>query len=457
MQQPGPSDATTATCCDVPYSLQTRLEGPAGEELEFQTCASCEGIRPDQATAYVEFCQRHDLCPRCGDELLPELNAPSYRDKRCIACSATYGFGRVMLSPLLEACPTCGPQSHESVQGTSATEGVASWKLLLLRVCLRCHCHVASRDCSTVARRFRVSVAYASCELCREPSLVRHPDGGRSVSCRACGFVDSADLCGIEASRLAGVACECSVRSWRQETARSSSGFSVSFMYCHGCRRVHPGCVRLLELRDVPPPAYAAGSCAHCKKRFEPGKGTRCGSHSRCLDCEDPCPIHQEPPRRGVAAGPSPAQQKACALKAEEAAKKQLEQAMKSATEARRRAELQSFIAAEHTAVAAQQQAIAEQRTRSAQRLAQTVAQTEMARRHALEQRLSELESRTGAASTAPATAQAVCVVCLEAPKVIAFQPCGHVVTCNDCATRLLGGVCPICRKPIASLLRVFV
>jgi hypothetical protein len=166
---------------------------------------------------------------------------------------------------------------------------------------------------------------------------------------------------------------------------------------------------------------------------------------------------------------PAPAQtaqqqrQKARAAEEEATKKKQLEEALRAAGAARHQAQLQRFIAAEQTAAAEQQRRIAEERTRTAQRLAQTVAQTEMARRHALEQRLKELQDRTTAPAesskppVSPAAAEpSCCVVCLEAPKVVAFQPCGHVVTCNDCAARLLGGKCPICRANVASLLRVF-
>lgn len=39
------------------------------------------------------------------------------------------------------------------------------------------------------------------------------------------------------------------------------------------------------------------------------------------------------------------------------------------------------------------------------------------------------------------------CAVCLENPKTIVFDPCGHYYVCNVCATRL--SQCPICRTSI--------
>lgn len=48
---------------------------------------------------------------------------------------------------------------------------------------------------------------------------------------------------------------------------------------------------------------------------------------------------------------------------------------------------------------------------------------------------------------------EALCVVCWESPRVIAFVPCGHLVACAQCAAALK--LCPICRQPRAALLRV--
>lgn len=46
------------------------------------------------------------------------------------------------------------------------------------------------------------------------------------------------------------------------------------------------------------------------------------------------------------------------------------------------------------------------------------------------------------------------CVVCVHLPSRIAFDPCGHVCTCPDCATSMTH--CPLCREAIAQRLRVY-
>ena len=46
------------------------------------------------------------------------------------------------------------------------------------------------------------------------------------------------------------------------------------------------------------------------------------------------------------------------------------------------------------------------------------------------------------------------CVVCLERVRNIAISPCGHFVLCNICTGDIK--ICPICRGPIASTLRIF-
>jgi Zinc finger, C3HC4 type (RING finger) len=44
------------------------------------------------------------------------------------------------------------------------------------------------------------------------------------------------------------------------------------------------------------------------------------------------------------------------------------------------------------------------------------------------------------------------CVVCLDAPAVCAFSPCGHAAACVTCAARFAGAACPVCRAPIKSV-----
>lgn len=46
------------------------------------------------------------------------------------------------------------------------------------------------------------------------------------------------------------------------------------------------------------------------------------------------------------------------------------------------------------------------------------------------------------------------CKVCLDADAEILFQPCGHICTCQECATRVQS--CPVCRSHISSSVRTF-
>ena len=50
------------------------------------------------------------------------------------------------------------------------------------------------------------------------------------------------------------------------------------------------------------------------------------------------------------------------------------------------------------------------------------------------------------------------CVICMDAPKNGLFAPCGHRCACISCCEQIQqgDGICPICRSPIASVVRVF-
>lgn len=50
------------------------------------------------------------------------------------------------------------------------------------------------------------------------------------------------------------------------------------------------------------------------------------------------------------------------------------------------------------------------------------------------------------------------CAVCLERARDAVLAPCGHLCACYRCATRLerRGTRCPICRAPIASVVKVY-
>ena len=46
------------------------------------------------------------------------------------------------------------------------------------------------------------------------------------------------------------------------------------------------------------------------------------------------------------------------------------------------------------------------------------------------------------------------CKVCLDQPVTIAFQPCGHVPCCEQCAELL--EICPLCRAEIMEKNRIY-
>ena len=48
-----------------------------------------------------------------------------------------------------------------------------------------------------------------------------------------------------------------------------------------------------------------------------------------------------------------------------------------------------------------------------------------------------------------------LCVVCQNAPKVVALVPCGHVCMCEVCETQLAERCCPICNKSYSQTMKV--
>jgi hypothetical protein len=50
------------------------------------------------------------------------------------------------------------------------------------------------------------------------------------------------------------------------------------------------------------------------------------------------------------------------------------------------------------------------------------------------------------------------CLVCYDAQKTICFVPCGHVVTCDQCAEiiRAREDPCVICRTPVTAIVKPF-
>jgi hypothetical protein len=113
-------------------------------------------------------------------------------------------------------------------------------------------------------------------------------------------------------------------------------------------------------------------------------------------------------------------------------------------------------VAAEEAAAAAAMEAVVEA-VAAAERLQ---AEEEVA---ALTVRLQEAQARLGVPPAAPAPhpEEALCVLCLDAPKDHIIIPCGHQCVCGPCAEKLKrvkrNPACPICREPINATFKVFV
>ena len=53
--------------------------------------------------------------------------------------------------------------------------------------------------------------------------------------------------------------------------------------------------------------------------------------------------------------------------------------------------------------------------------------------------------------------ASSPCVICFDAPKDLAFIPCGHKCVCPSCADHYdEENGCPICRRPVVDVLRIY-
>jgi len=48
------------------------------------------------------------------------------------------------------------------------------------------------------------------------------------------------------------------------------------------------------------------------------------------------------------------------------------------------------------------------------------------------------------------------CCVCMERCPTHVLVPCGHKCVCEECAPRFLMKECPICRKVVATIIKVF-
>ena len=82
-------------------------------------------------------------------------------------------------------------------------------------------------------------------------------------------------------------------------------------------------------------------------------------------------------------------------------------------------------------------------------------------RRAALALELQQMDAQLGAVAPAaqPQAEEALCVVCMDAPKNHFIRPCMHMCTCEACTQQLQeqgAQSCPVCRGPIEGMERVF-
>ena len=124
------------------------------------------------------------------------------------------------------------------------------------------------------------------------------------------------------------------------------------------------------------------------------------------------------------------------------------------AERARAAAEAEAAAAA---AVAAAKAEAALERLRMEERRAEVAE-----RRAALTLELQQMDAQLGVVAPAPQleAEEALCVVCMDAPKQYAIRPCMHVCTCEACTQQLQeqgAQSCPVCRGPIEGIERVFI
>ncbi len=48
------------------------------------------------------------------------------------------------------------------------------------------------------------------------------------------------------------------------------------------------------------------------------------------------------------------------------------------------------------------------------------------------------------------------CTICLSKKADVAFINCGHMISCGECANKLKNGRCPVCRKKILKVLKIY-
>ena len=107
----------------------------------------------------------------------------------------------------------------------------------------------------------------------------------------------------------------------------------------------------------------------------------------------------------------------------------------------------------------------AEEEAEAAQRLRMEKEMAElMLRAQSDTMRVQQMQAELGvvppvAPAPQPEAEEALCVVCMDAPKSHVIRPCMHMCTCEACTQQLQeqgAQSCPVCRGPIEGIERVF-
>ena len=62
----------------------------------------------------------------------------------------------------------------------------------------------------------------------------------------------------------------------------------------------------------------------------------------------------------------------------------------------------------------------------------------------------------SASAGAASSGASRECTICLTVPSVMLMRPCNHICACQTCARRLVRHPCPLCRRMVNKVERVF-
>ena len=67
-----------------------------------------------------------------------------------------------------------------------------------------------------------------------------------------------------------------------------------------------------------------------------------------------------------------------------------------------------------------------------------------------------EAREQDGASAAGAGNGVRECCICLTEAVDTLLRPCNHLVACSGCARRLARHPCPVCRRPVRSVERVF-